>query len=285
MVEATLGRARPDQADGAAFETHAGRFPGNRPAFAYPHHVRARTIGRRERLVGLAAIAAAFVVLTVALQLIRTPPAGDGVLPGPPAPSPTPTYTEQPIPEEARTSVYSSGVAASVVFFDATQNIDPTRSAPATNIYRVRAEEGVNVDPEAAASFVQRVLDDERGWAGYGRNNFRLVGTGAAQAAFTVTIASPATTDALCGADAGTAGLWSCFVDGQIVLNSDRWHFMVPGFANLDDYRAWLVNHHVGLYLGQAIAYCQAKGGPAPVMAQQERDLDGCLPNPWPRTS
>lgn len=245
--------------------------------------MKARTIGGRERLLGLAAIAAAFVLLTLALQLIRTPTSGAGVLPGFPAPSPTPTYSEQPIPEEARTSVYRSGVAASGVFLDATQNLDPALSAPATNIYRVRAEEGVNVDPEAAASFVQRVLDDERGWAGYGRNNFRLVGTGDAQTAFTVTIASPATTDALCSTEAGTAGLWSCYVEGQIVINSDRWHYLVPGFTQPDDYRAWLVNHYVGLYLGQAIGYCQTKGGPAPVMAQQERDLDGCLPNPWPR--
>lgn len=234
--------------------------------------------------MGLSVIGVVFVALTLALQLMRTPPAGP-VAPAGPTGTPDPTYSEQPIPDEARTSVYRSGVAASGVFLDATRSADPTLAAPTTNVYRVRVEEGINVDPDAAASFIQGVLDNPRGWAGFGRNNFRLVGGGDETAAFTVTIAAPATVDALCGADAATDGRWSCHVDGQVVLNSDRWHYLVPGFATAEEYRAWMVNHYVGRQLGQRVAFCRAQGTPAPVMAEQDHNLDGCLPNAWPRQS
>ena len=53
------------------------------------------------------------------------------------------------------------------------------------------------------------MLDDPRSWAGFGNNNFRLVAD-PEQAKLTITIASPATTDALCGPSARTQGLYSC---------------------------------------------------------------------------
>jgi hypothetical protein len=46
-----------------------------------------------------------------------------------------------------------------------------------------------------------------------------------------------------------------------------------------------LVNHEVGHLLGQhhpADPQCRAPGRPAPVMAQQSTELEGCLPNAWP---
>lgn len=240
-------------------------------------------IGVRERVLGLAAITAVLVAAGFGLQALRAP---GGAVPAALAPEPTPTYTPVEIPDAARTGVHRSDTAATGTYRDVGLTLDPTTPAEATNAYTVRVEDGTNIDPDAAARVLQAALDDPRGWAGFGRNNFRLVPAGPPEQepspAFTVTIASPATTDDLCGPDAATEGLWSCTVDRTIVLNSDRWHYMVPSFNNLDEYRAYLINHQVGLLLGQRIAFCTVNGQPAPVMAQQERELGGCLPNAWP---
>lgn len=237
-----------------------------------------KKIGRRERVIGVLAIVAAFAIVGVLLQLIRAIPAIE--LPEPPPPAPT--YSVEPIPDAARTEVYRSGVAATGTFIAATVNAEPAIAAEKVNDYTVRVEEGINVDPDATARFIQATLDDERGWAAFGRNAFRLVAASETPA-FTITIAAPATVDALCGPDAKTDGLWSCFADGAIVVNSDRWHFMTPTFSDLDQYRAWLINHQVGRFLGQGTAYCGGEGQPSPVMAEQERILDRCVANAWPK--
>ena len=67
------------------------------------------------------------------------------------------------------------------------------------------------------------------------------------------------------------------------MLNSDRWRFMTPTYDDLGAYRAYLVNHEVGSFLGQGVATCPKPGANAPVMMQQGIDLGGCLPNAWPR--
>lgn len=280
-----------------------------------------RPIGVTERVIGLGALAAVLVAAGFGLQALRGPGSAVPVV----APEPSPTYTPVEIPDEARTSVHRSDTAATGTFLDVDLTLEPTQPAERTNAYTVRVEEGTNLDPDATARAIQAALDDPRGWAGFGRNNFRLVAVGSQPLApaptaeptesatgeptenptditesptvtdespggspsepglaFTITVASPDTTDRLCGPDVTTEGLWSCTVGQQIVLNSDRWHYMVPNFNNLDEYRAYLVNHQVGLFLGQRIAFCTAQGEAAPVMAQQERDLAGCLPNAWP---
>ena len=237
-----------------------------------------QTIGRRERMIGVVAIVAVLAVVGVLLQWLRALPAIE--LPEPPPPAPT--YSVEPIPDAARTEVYRSGVAGTGTFIAAGVSAEPAMAAPTVNDYTVRVEEGINVDPDAAARFIQSTLDDQRGWAAFGRNTFRLVAESESPAV-TVTIASPTTTDQLCGEAAKTDGLWSCFADGAIVLNSDRWHFMTPTFSDLDQYRAWLVNHQVGRFLGQGTAYCGGEGQPAPAMAEQERTLDRCVANAWPK--
>ncbi|WP_232547152.1 DUF3152 domain-containing protein [Propioniciclava soli] len=257
-----------------------------------PHDAGGPVIGPTERVVGLAALAAVLVAAGFGLQAVRGA-ASDAVSP---APAPAPTYTPVAIPDEARTTVYRSDVTATGEFAGASLTIDPVTAGESTNAYALQVETGTNIDPDAAARAVQAALDDPRGWAGFGRNDFRLVPFGSAPMAgataqsdaaasglaFVVTIASPTTADTLCGEDAATEGLWSCTVGQHIVLNSDRWHYMVPTFNNLDEYRAYLVNHQVGLFLGQAVGFCTTPGEPAPVMAEQEKDLAGCLPNAWP---
>ena len=103
------------------------------------------------------------------------------------------------------------------------------------------------------------------------------------QADVTFSIASPPTVDSLC-APARTNGVWSCRIDADVVLNSDRWLHMTPTYEDLDEYRAYMVNHEVGHFLGYQHVDCGGDGQRAPVMLQQSMDLQGCSPNAWPAT-
>lgn len=235
--------------------------------------------GRLQRLSGTLAVAA--LVVVGALFAVSNLMGSAASTPGP-TPTPTSTITPVTIPDEARTKVYRSDTQASNEFRAATLTLEPATTAKNTNPYTVRVETTANIDADEAARAIQSVLDDPRGWAGFGNNNFRLVAD-TEQAKLTITIASPATTDALCGPKAKTAGLYSCRVDDAIVINSDRWHYMTPTFNNIDEYRAYAINHQVGKFLGQRIAFCTKKGEPSPAMAQQDTNLDGCLPNAWPK--
>lgn len=80
-------------------------------------------------------------------------------------------------------------------------------------------------------------------------------------------------------APAQTHGTWNCRIGGEVVLNSDRWLRMTPTCDDLVEYRAYMVNHEVGHFLGHDHADCPGKGEPAPVMLQQSRALEGCLAN------
>lgn len=235
---------------------------------------------RLQRLSGTVAVAAVIVVALFFALWSRTPAPATPTAAS--TPTPTSTVTPVAIPDEARTKVYKSNTPASNEFRPATLTIDPVTTAKTTNTYAVRVETTANVDADEAARTIQKVLDDPRGWAGFGNNNFRLVADAEA-ARLTITIASPVTADALCGAAAKTQGLYSCTVKNAVVINSDRWHYMVPTFNNLDEYRAYVVNHYTGQFLGQRIAFCVKKGAPAPAMARQDTNLDGCLPNAWPK--
>ena len=54
-------------------------------------------------------------------------------------------------------------------------------------------------------------------------------------------------------------------------------------YDDLGAYRAYIVNHEVGRFLNQNVAYCPGEGKVAPVMMDQSVDLYGCTANPWPR--
>lgn len=235
---------------------------------------------RLQRLSGTVAVAG---VLVVGLAWFLGQGAGGPAAPKP-TPTPTPTITPVTIPDEARQKIWTTDTPATNVFRTAAVNLDPKLTAKNTNTYAVRVETSTNVDADQAARFIQGVLDDPRSWAGYGNNNFRLTADPEA-AKLTITIASPTTTDALCGTPEKSKRLVSCRVKNAIVINSDRWHYMVPAWNNVEEYRAYVVNHYTGEFLGQRIAFCGKKGEPAPAMAQQDTNLGGCLPNAWPKLS
>lgn len=146
--------------------------------------------------------------------------------------------------------------------------------------YAVRVEAGIGIDADDAAQEIARILDDERGWRATEEVAFEHVAD-PASAEFTISIASPPTADELC-LPARTNGLWSCRVGEDVVLNSDRWLHRTPTYSDTTEYRAYMVNHEIGHFLGHGHSTCGGDGLTAPVMLQQSIDLGGCRPNAWP---
>jgi len=148
-------------------------------------------------------------------------------------------------------------------------------------------ENGLAVTPASFAAEVDGVLQDPRSWiAG---NDVRLQQIGATGSPhFTVWLATPATAATLCasgGVDITEDGVpfTSCRAGSNVVINSDRYLNGVHDYgASLDVYRAYMINHEVGHWLGHNHELCPAAGQPAPVMQQQTLGLQGCLANSWP---
>ena len=202
-----------------------------------------------------------------------------------PAATPTATATAGPTQTPAP-RVDEQGFSHSGAVGDGTWTVaDPVApSQPgAATVYRyvLRVEGGTSVDAAAAAVVVENVLNDDRGWRGTEGVSFEQVGDPAA-ADFTLSIATPTTTDALC-APLETTGMWNCRNGTNVVLNSDRWTYGSPTFSSVDAYHVYEVNHEVGHFLGHEHEYCAGAGLTSPVMAQQSRTREGgCTENGWP---
>ena len=147
--------------------------------------------------------------------------------------------------------------------------------------FQVAVEKEISgVDAVQFAAQVFATLGDPRGWTAGGGFRFQRVGPGEPRD-FTVYLATPATRDALC-AD-GYDRYTSCRKGDRVVLNVARWAVGVPHYgADLDVYRAYMVNHEVGHRLWQGHELCPGKGRLAPVMQQQTLGLHGCVANAWP---
>lgn len=157
---------------------------------------------------------------------------------------------------------------------------DSAPEAATVHTYAVRVEDGIDLDAEEVAGRIEEILADDRGWTAREDVAFEQVASGE-DADFTISLASPPTADELC-LPAETGGLWNCRVGADVVLNSDRWQLMTPTYDDLPAYRAYMVNHEVGHFLGHDHVPCGGEGEPAPVMLQQSMGLDGCEPNAWP---
>ncbi|MGW6915958.1 DUF3152 domain-containing protein [Kitasatospora sp. NPDC054939] len=150
--------------------------------------------------------------------------------------------------------------------------------------YKVRAEDGIKgVSPAQFAAEVDRILGDtRRGWAADGTRSFQRVAADPVD--FTVYLASPESTDRICGQYGLDTGGWvNCAAGRQVVINLKRWTELSEFYVGKPElYHALSVNHEVGHFLGQGHVECPGRGAPAPVMMQQIKGLHGCVPNGWP---
>lgn len=143
---------------------------------------------------------------------------------------------------------------------------------------RVEVEGGLDVDGEAFASFVLDTLNDPRSWSRDGLTFSRTDG----DADIVVVLASPETSARMC-APLVTNGTLSCRQGPRAILTMHRWaHGMEDYGEDVTGYRRYLVNHEVGHVLGHGHVACPGPGLPAPVMQQQTKDVDPCVPNSWP---
>lgn len=158
--------------------------------------------------------------------------------------------------------------------------LTPTPVAtPVTVPYRIerRTTDAATAD---FAEVVEDTLDDPRGWQ---RAGFDLVRR--EDAPYVIVLAEGDEVDALCR-PYETSGRYSCQNGAVVALNADRWRTATSEWTgDLRAYRQMLVNHEVGhlLHLHHPVEpQCPQPGDPAPVMAQQSTELDGCRPNAWP---
>ncbi|MEU9588441.1 DUF3152 domain-containing protein [Streptomyces sp. NPDC048193] len=190
-----------------------------------------------------------------------------------PSPSPTASRTEIDVPP-----------TGSGTFVTAQASGEKAGGGSRPVRYVVEVETGLDVSPSQAANEIAGILAAPRGWTRDPDNAFELVGAGSRHD-ITIRIATPATADALCwaGIQQDTGGEYNCEVPGGVVVNLKRWVKGSPTFDGpIHDYRALIINHEVGHFLGHSHATCGGAGRLAPVMMQQIKGLHGCVANAWP---
>ncbi|MDL5204471.1 DUF3152 domain-containing protein [Streptomyces sp. ALI-76-A] len=148
--------------------------------------------------------------------------------------------------------------------------------------YRVEVEDGLDLSAADVARQVEAVLADRRGWTADGRSAFQRVSGGTAD--FVVRVATPGTVDEICGQyGLNTGGEVNCNVSDNVMVNLKRWLLATPVYAkDVPAYRALIINHEVGHFLGHGHVGCPGQGQPAPAMMQQIKGMNGCVPNVWP---
>lgn len=148
----------------------------------------------------------------------------------------------------------------------------------------VRAEDGIPVEPSIFAEEVMGILNDPRGWGEIDGVSFARTDVDA-EADIVITVASPSTTELLCG-ELPTNGYTSCGRGRPVNINGARWVEGAAAFADADgsieDYRAYVINHEIGHSLSHGHEQCPAPGAAAPVMLQQTLTVGQCIPNGWP---
>ncbi|MEU3218254.1 DUF3152 domain-containing protein [Streptomyces sp. NPDC006971] len=198
-----------------------------------------------------------------------------------PVPTPTPTPTRTATQPPAEVDVPSRGTGS---FVTADAGGAKVGRGPRLLRYVVEVEAGLEISPAQAANEIADILAAPRGWTRNQSYSFQLVGAGAPHD-LTVKIATPGTADALCwaGIRQDTKGEYNCEVPDGVVVNLKRWVEGSPTFDGpIHDYRALIINHEMGHFLGHTHMTCAGPGRPAPVMMQQIKGLHGCVANAWP---
>ncbi|UIZ14728.1 DUF3152 domain-containing protein [Streptomyces sp. R527F] len=293
-------RSGPGARSGPASGSRSRSASAPRSRSAARSRVRRRQRNRR-RVLSLAVLVLA-VVAGAALLVGRPWLHGDGPADAAPAPAGGPDNASEPLegapeltPPPTPAPSASAGTDASQEG-DALGPEDIPASGPGTftvaragvtskgrgSAYRVEVENGIGVDPDRAAADIGAVLADPRGWSHGGERSFRQVADGSA--GLVIRIATPATTDRQCGAyGLNTRGEVNCRGGEKVMVNLKRWQLGSPQFDGpVSEYRALIVNHEVGHWLGRGHETCPGKGRPAPAMMQQIDGLKGCVANAWP---
>ncbi|MEQ6027014.1 DUF3152 domain-containing protein [Streptomyces salinarius] len=182
---------------------------------------------------------------------------------------------EEPDPD----SIPSSGPGT---FATADGGGDRVGGSARTLTYVVQVEDGIGIPARDVAAEVERVLADERGWTADGKVGFRRVADGSSD--FRVRLATAGTVDDICGRyGLDTGGEVNCNVGQDVMVNLKRWLLATQYYADdVTSYRALIINHEVGHFLGHGHEGCPGAGRPAPVMMQQIKGLHGCRTNVWP---
>ncbi|MFC6054514.1 DUF3152 domain-containing protein [Streptomyces pratens] len=208
-------------------------------------------------------------------------PSSPSPTPTPPPSSPSPSPSPSPTASRTEIDVPPTG---SGTFVTAQASGEKVGSGSRPVRYVVEVETGLDISPSQAANEIAGILAAPRGWTHDPDNAFQLVGAGSPHD-ITIKIATPATADALCwaGIQQDTGGEYNCEVPGGVVVNLKRWVEGSPTFDGpIHDYRALIINHEVGHFLGHSHVTCGGAGQLAPVMMQQIKGLHGCVANAWP---
>ena len=146
--------------------------------------------------------------------------------------------------------------------------------------YGIKVESSLNIDPECIKKLLDLILNHEKGWINVTDKAFYH--TNVEDSDFVYIFASPETTDELCY-PLQTNGIYSCRNEREIVINDFRWKNGAWDFLrDLETYRLYLINHETGHILGWGHTSCPKEGAIAPVMMQQSKGTDGCVPYGWP---
>jgi Protein of unknown function (DUF3152) len=149
-----------------------------------------------------------------------------------------------------------------------------------TITYSVAARGVAQTRLPAFTAALARIYGDPRGWSVHGLVRWKQVASGGD---LTVWLAAP---DAMTSFSSGCSALWDCRVGRDVVINVQRWDHRSQWWPGaIGDYRAMIVNHETGHFLGLDHAPCPRAGVPAPLMMQQSKGPKPCLPNPWPLAS
>ena len=146
--------------------------------------------------------------------------------------------------------------------------------------YAVKIEPSLGLDPLCIKNLLFLILNNDTGWINVTEKQFQL--TSVEESDYVYIFASPEKTDELC-APIETNSIYSCRKDQDIVLNFFRWQNGAVDFKNdMETYRIYLINHETGHILGWGHVGCPKEGAIAPVMMQQSKGTEGCIPYGWP---
>lgn len=249
-----------------------------------PAHAPERRRGTGRLWAGLAALtvlgAAGFAAVGWPPPAKKELPAGAGSTQrAKPTPnSPTGSPSTSPSPSEKALTIPTTGPGTFVTASGGSGKV----GKGTTLRYRVEVETGLALSAADVAEQVERVLADPRGWTADGTSAFQRVSGGSTD--FVVRVATAGTVDGICGQHGlDTGGEFNCSVAKNVMVNLKRWELATKVYADdVPSYRALIINHEVGHFLGHGHVGCPGAGKPAPAMMQQIKGMHGCVPNVWP---